>query len=119
MSSESAEFSKLLDYLKAARGFDFSAYKVSSLMRRIQKRMREVGVETYSAYTDYLEVHPNEFVPLFDTVLINVTSFFRDQPAWDYLKDHVLPKTVEEKAPGAPIRLWSAGCASGEEAYSL
>jgi two-component system CheB/CheR fusion protein len=119
MSSESIEFSKLLDYLKAARGFDFSAYKVSSLMRRIQKRMREVGVEGYAAYTDYLEVHPNEFGPLFDTVLINVTSFFRDQPAWDYLKEHIIPQAIEEKAAGAPIRVWSAGCASGEEAYTL
>ncbi len=117
--SSSTEFSKLLDYLKATRGFDFSAYKVSSLMRRVQKRLREVGVESYNAYTDYLEVHPTEFGPLFDTVLINVTSFFRDQPAWDYLRDHVLPKIVEEKAAGAPIRIWSAGCASGEEAYSL
>ena len=113
-----AEFTRLLDYLKATRGFDFGAYKVSSLMRRVQKRMREVGIESYGAYTEYLEVHPQEFEPLFDTVLINVTSFFRDPLAWQYLAEHVVPRIVEEKGEG-PIRVWSAGCASGEEAYTL
>jgi two-component system CheB/CheR fusion protein len=113
------EFTKLLDYLKASRGFDFGAYKVSSLMRRVQKRMREIGVPSYTEYTDYLEVHPDEFGPLFDTVLINVTSFFRDAPAWSYLEDHILPRIIEEQDPQRPIRAWSAGCASGEEAFSL
>ncbi|MFP5284458.1 MAG: CheR family methyltransferase, partial [Thermoanaerobaculia bacterium] len=119
VESTTAEFTRLLEYLKATRGFDFSAYKVSSLMRRIQKRMREVGVESYSAYTDFLEVHPHEFGPLFDTILINVTSFFRDPAAWDYLAQSVLPRLVEEKGEDGRIRIWSAGCASGEEAYSL
>src|SRR5262245_35905080 len=114
-----SDFTKLLDYLKTSRGFDFSAYKVSSLMRRIQKRMHEVGVESYAEYTDFLEVHPHEFEPLFDTVLINVTSFFRDTPAWTYLKDKILPQIAEERNPDRPIRVWSAGCATGEEAFSL
>ena len=117
--SSTAEFTRLLEYLKISRGFDFGAYKVSSLMRRIQKRMREVGVEGYSAYTDFLEVHPHEFGPLFDTVLINVTSFFRDAPAWDYLAQNILPRLVEEKGEAGKLRIWSAACASGEEAYSL
>lgn len=117
--SSTSEFTRLLEYLRISRGFDFGAYKVSSLMRRIQKRMREVGVEGYSAYTDFLEVHPHEFGPLFDTVLINVTSFFRDAPAWDYLAQHVLPRLVEEKGDAGKLRIWSAACASGEEAYSL
>ena len=117
--SSTSEFTRLLEYLKAARGFDFGAYKVSSLMRRIQKRMREVGVESYSAYTDFLEVHPHEFGPLFDTVLINVTSFFRDAPAWDYLAQHILPRLIGEKGEAGKLRIWSAACASGEEAYTL
>ena len=121
MSAESSatEFTKLLDYLKASRGFDFSAYKVSSLMRRIQKRMRDVGVTTYPDYMDYLEVHPNELGPLFDTILINVTSFFRDAPAWQHLADHILPRILEERGQDQPIRVWSAGCASGEEAFTI
>ena len=120
MSAESSanEFTKLLDYLKVSRGFDFSAYKVSTLMRRIQKRMRDAGVNSYSEYTDYLEVHPTEFGPLFDTVLINVTSFFRDPPAWQHLADHIIPRLLEGSAD-RPVRVWSAGCASGEEAFTI
>jgi len=115
-----SEFTRLLAYLKASRGFDFSAYKVSSLMRRIQKRMREIGVESYAEYSDYLEVHPNEFEPLFDTVLINATSFFRDPASWRHLQEKILPRLLEEREPGRrPLRVWSAGCASGEEALSL
>ncbi|MEA2561794.1 MAG: two-component system, chemotaxis family, CheB/CheR fusion protein [Acidobacteriota bacterium] len=117
--SSTSEFTRLLEYLKASRGFDFGAYKVSTLMRRVQKRMREVGVQSYAQYADYLEVQPNEFGPLFDTVLINVTSFFRDPDAWQFLSEHILPRIVREKAPDAPIRIWSAGCATGEEAYTL
>jgi two-component system CheB/CheR fusion protein len=114
-----SEFNKLLDYLRATRGFDFGGYKVSTLMRRVQKRMAEVGVETYSDYVDYLEVHPDEFQPLFNTVLINVTSFFRDEPAWEYVRDDVLPRILAERPPEQPVRIWSAGCATGEEAYSI
>lgn len=113
------DFTRLIDYLKQTRGFDFSAYKVSTLMRRIQKRMHDVGVETYADYIDFLEVHPDEFRPLFDTVLINVTEFFRDAPSWTFLADEVIPRILEEKGPDRPIRAWSAGCASGEEAFTL
>ncbi len=113
------DFVRLLDYLKATRGFDFSGYKLSSLVRRVQKRMQQVGVGSYSDYSDYLEVHPDEFTPLFNTVLINVTSFFRDPQAWEVVKEQILPRILESKTPDEPIRCWSAGCASGEEAYTL
>ena len=116
---EGGDFVRLLDYLKVSRGFDFSGYKISSLIRRVQKRMQQVGVSEYGAYLDYLEVHPDEFAPLFNTVLINVTAFFRDAPAWQGLAEQVLPRILEEKPPDEPIRCWSAGCASGEEAYSV
>ena len=108
----------LLDYLKDTRGFDFTGYKPTSLERRIQKRMAEVGVADYRDYQDYLEVTPDEFTDLFDTILINVTSFFRDQPAWDHLAEEPLPKLLEQVPAPNPIRVWSAGCASGEEAYT-
>lgn len=117
--TSSAAVSRLLEYLQANRGFDFGAYKVTGLLRRVQKRMHEVGAASYAEYLDYLEVHPHEFAPLFDAVLINVTSFFRDPPAWEYMAEHILPRIIEERAPDQPIRVWSAGCASGEEALSV
>jgi two-component system CheB/CheR fusion protein len=115
----SAEFTRLLEYLRAARGFDFTGYKISSLMRRMQKRMSSVGCQSYAEYTDYLEVHPDEFSPLFNTVLINVTSFFRDPEAWKYVAEQIVPKILEDKGPTGMIRAWSAGCASGQEAYTV
>ena len=117
--SPASDFVRLLDYLKSSRGFDFSGYKLSSLIRRVQKRMQQVGIASYADYVDYLEVHPDEFLPLFNTVLINVTAFFRDPPAWQVLAGKIVPQILEAKTAEAPIRCWSAGCASGEEAYTL
>ncbi len=109
----------LLEYIRHTRRFDFTGYKRTSLLRRIAKRMAEVHCETYADYQDYLEVHPDEFARFFDTILINVTSFFRDRPAWDFLADEIVPRIVSGKQAGEPIRVWSAGCATGQEAYSL
>src|SRR4051812_44729675 len=109
----------LPDYIRHSRRFDFSGYKRTSLLRRIQKRMEEVRCATFSEYQDYLEVHPDEFEDFFNTILINVTAFFRDAPAWDYLAEEIVPRIVSAKRPEDPIRVWSAGCATGEEAYSL
>jgi two-component system CheB/CheR fusion protein len=114
-----AGFEALLDYLQRSRGFDFTAYKSGGLMRRMQKRMQQVGVESFSAYLDYLEVHPEEFAQLFNSLLINVTAFFRDPPAWEMLAHDIVPQILKHKKAAEPIRVWSAGCASGEEAYSL
>src|SRR3954454_11213545 len=115
----SSDFVHLLDYLKGTRGFDFSSYKVSSLVRRVRKRMHEVGISSYAEYIDFLEVHPDEFLPLFNTILINVTAFFRDPQAWQALNEKVLPGILDGKVQDESIRCWSAGCASGEEAYTL
>ena len=110
-------FEALLIFLRERRGFDFTGYKRPSLMRRMRRRMAEVGIESTAEYQDFLEVHPEEFTPLFNTVLINVTSFFRDRPSWEHLKDRLLPDLLA--AAGPSIRVWSAGSASGQEAYSL
>jgi len=113
------ELEALLAYLKEQRGFDFSGYKRPSLTRRIRARMSALGVESFPEYQDRLEVDPEEFVHLFNTILINVTGFFRDPPAWQLLADTLLPQLVAARGDAAPLRGWSAGCASGEEAYSL
>src|SRR3712207_3416641 len=79
--------------------------------------MADGVIGSVSDYHDFLEVHPEEFTPLFNTVLINVTSFFRDRPSWDHLRDHLLPDILAGAGP--TIRAWSAGSAGGQEAYSL
>jgi len=114
----SSEFDQLLDFLKGTRGFDFSGYKRPSLMRRVRRRMELVQVESFIDYVDYLEVHPEEFSSLFNTILINVTSFFRDQPSWEYLANDILPRLLANKHKDEPFRVWCAGTASGEEAYT-
>jgi two-component system CheB/CheR fusion protein len=113
------EWPTLLQYLLDERGFDFHGYKAASLSRRIRKRMDAVGLERFSAYQDYLQAHPGEFATLFNTILINVTSFFRDPAAWEAVRTRALPDILAGKSPEEPLRAWSAGCASGEEAYTI
>jgi two-component system, chemotaxis family, CheB/CheR fusion protein len=110
---------RLLDYLKNSRGFDFGGYKRPSLTRRIRRRMEMLGVRSFDEYLDHLEVHPGEFAELFNSILINVTSFFRDPQAWQQLDAEVLPKIIAAKPADGLLRVWSAGCATGEEAYSI
>src|SRR5256885_16350438 len=113
------EFEELLHYVHDARGFDYTGYKRPTLTRRFRKRMDAVGSRSYAEYHDYLEANPGEFAQLFDTILINVTSFFRDPDAWEYVASEVLPLLLEQKEGRSPIRVWSAGCATGDEAYTI
>ncbi|GAA4399829.1 CheR family methyltransferase [Tsukamurella soli] len=113
------EVERLLEFLRESRGFDFTGYKRTSLVRRIRKRMSDVGVSRYADYRDLLEADADEFQALFNTVLINVTSFFRDVQAWNVIERDVLPELLAAAGPHDEIRLWSAGCSSGEEPYSL
>jgi two-component system, chemotaxis family, CheB/CheR fusion protein len=119
MSSDDERTEQLLDYLKSIRGFDFTAYKRSSLIRRIQKRLQVVNSGSYEDYQTYLEKHPQEFGLLFNTILINVTSFFRDPEAWDFLSGQIVPRVLAAGRADSVVRVWSPGCASGEEAYTI
>ena len=110
-------FERLLLHLRDVRGFDFTGYKRPSLLRRVRHRMRATGFESFDEYQDHLEVNPDEFVPLFNTILINVTSFFRDRDSWEHLSSRLVPSLLEKA--DHEIRVWSAGCAGGQEAYSL
>jgi two-component system CheB/CheR fusion protein len=109
----------LLAFIRDSRSFDFTGYKRTSLARRIRKRMDEAGITGYTDYRDRLESNSEEFGHLFNTILINVTSFFRDAEAWAYLRGEIMPELLANCDPAEEIRVWSAGCASGEEAYSL
>jgi two-component system, chemotaxis family, CheB/CheR fusion protein len=115
MSERDPDFERLLDYIRDSRAFDFTGYKRPSLMRRITKRMHARDVHSYAVYQELLEAEPDEFVALFDTIMINVTSFFRDEQAWEYLSSEIVPQIIEG---GHEVRIWSTGCATGEEAYT-
>ncbi|UYY57515.1 CheR family methyltransferase [Sphingomonas sp. S2-65] len=111
-------FEALLSYIQESRGVDFRGYKRTSLKRRISLRMEAVEVEDFDAYRAQLEAQPSEFEALLNTVLINVTSFFRDAEAWEVLREQVIPAIIAE-ADERGIRIWSVGCASGEEPFSI
>ena len=119
LASSSGDLESLIDYIKATRGFDFTGYKRPSLLRRFEKRMQMVRAGSFESYRSYLDEHPDEFTELFNTILINVTAFFRDPAAWEYLRKEIVPRIVEDAETRDAIRIWSTGCASGEEAYSL
>jgi two-component system, chemotaxis family, CheB/CheR fusion protein len=112
-------FENLIRYIQESRGVDFRGYKRTSLRRRISLRMEQLKIDTFPSYHSFLEAHPQEFIDLLNTVLINVTSFFRDPDAWEAMKTSVLPQLVDPSRGRDQLRIWSAGCASGEEPYSL
>ena len=115
---EDPSFERLLHFLRDSRSFDFTGYKRPSLMRQVRHRMREIGIDSYEDYQDVLQLEPREFTALFNTILINVTSFFRDPDAWEQLHTEILPQVLEG-SDGAALRVWSAGCSAGQEAYSI
>jgi two-component system CheB/CheR fusion protein len=118
-SGDDPELEDLLAFIRESRGFDFTSYKRSTLARRIRKRMQTAHVASYLDYRDRLETDAEEYKHLFNTILINVTGFFRDTDAWAYLQQDVVPELIASAGLGEEIRVWSAGCSSGEEAYSL
>ncbi len=109
----------VLQYLAEERKLDFRGYKASSLERRFRHRMFQVKIGDYGDYLERLRNHPEEVNDLLNTVLINVTHFFRDPQGWEVLRQEVIPDVAGQLRPGDSFRAWSAGCATGEEAYSL
>jgi two-component system CheB/CheR fusion protein len=109
-----------LDQLRERSGIDFNSYKMPTIMRRLQRRMVATGNNRLDDYLRYLQSHPDEYQRLVSSFLIKVTEFFRDPELFTYLREHVLPELIAEaRRRGNELRLWSAGCATGEEAYSL
>lgn len=113
------ELSKLTEKLLREHAVDFRDYKPTSLGRRVQRRLDATSCKDMACYLALLDKRPDEYAKLVDSILINVTQFFRDPEAWEVIKSEVIPHIVAEKHPGDQIRMWSAGCATGEEAYSL
>lgn len=109
----------VVSILYSATGVDFSQYKRPSFRRRLQRRMALLQLDAIQEYVSYLGVHPEEVQALYQDVLISVTSFFRDLEVFEIFKSLVLPVITAEKTLTLPIRIWVAGCATGEEVYSL
>jgi len=111
--------SRILMLLRSGTGHDFSLYKKSTIGRRIERRMSQHNIEDTEIYVRYLNEHPAEVQLLFKELLINVTSFFRDPEAFIALKHDILPLLLKDKPEGDVFRVWVAGCATGEEAFSI
>ncbi|HET7752055.1 MAG TPA: CheR family methyltransferase [Terriglobales bacterium] len=110
---------QLLSELANNRNLDLRGFKTTTLERRIRKRMSEVNTSGYANYLEKVYQDPHEVDTLLNTILINVTEFFRDPQAWEALRAEVLPGILSALKPGDTFRAWCAGCASGEEPYSL
>jgi two-component system CheB/CheR fusion protein len=110
---------RILMLLRSITGHDFSLYKESTIGRRIERRMVQNDIKDTDTYIRFLKENPDEVHTLFKEMLINVTSFFRDPEAFAILEETILPQLCEDKSEGAMFRVWVAGCATGEEAYSI
>jgi two-component system CheB/CheR fusion protein len=117
--SDDLTLSELVSELASDKGPDLRGYKHTSLERRVRKRMSEVGSASFRDYLARVKEDPGENLNLLNTVLINVTEFFRDPQAWQALRDEALRPVISTMRPGDTLRVWSIGCASGEEPYSL
>jgi two-component system CheB/CheR fusion protein len=117
-SAESA-LKKVLVLLRARTGHDFSLYKPSTVCRRVERRMAVHQIDTMDRYLKHLQRTPSEVDALFRDILIGVTSFFRDPEAFAAVAERAIPKLLDGRPPGAVVRVWSPGCSTGEEAYSL
>ena len=118
-TEHSDQLHRILAVIQTRTGHNFNCYKRSTLLRRIDRRM---GVRRMAQVSDYLQclrTDPEEASALFRDLLISVTSFFRDPDVWRYLSDEIIPKLAEETPARGVIRVWSPGCASGEEPYTL
>jgi two-component system CheB/CheR fusion protein len=116
---DEGEIRKVLVLLRNTAAVDFSEYKTASVRRRLARRMAVRRVTALRDYVRLLREDRDEVQALFEDILIHVTSFFRDGAAFEKLKEHVFPEILEQKRSGGTIRLWCAGCSTGEEAYSL
>ena len=114
-----ATLNQIFRVVKEAVGVDFAEYKSPTVERRIARRMALARAEDLPAYLQRLEGDQAEALALYEDILIHVTAFFRDPEVFERLKTHVFPKILANKAAGVPIRIWVAGCSTGEEVYSL
>ncbi len=118
-AAAASSLNQILLQVRSATGHDFSLYKKSTIGRRVERRMAQNDIDDLAIYARFLKENPSEVKTLFKELLINVTSFFRDAEAFAVLKQEILPQLLADKPEDYVFRVWVAGCASGEEAYSI
>ncbi len=118
MANATDQLEQVIDKIRDARNFDFRNYKRATVRRRVERRMADRRCRTMSDYVALLDHSPEEYDALLSSLFIKVTSFFRDPDTWDALVRKAFPEILAAKSPGDEIRIWSVGCATGEEAYS-
>ena len=116
-----SDLQNIINFLHVNRGLDFSGYRTAMLNRRIRKRVLATNLTNLNEYKNYLEQNNSELDMLIDVLTINVSRFFRDTFSFEYFASMILPKLIIEKknSKDRSVRIWSAGCASGEEPYSI
>lgn len=119
VSADDAAFAALTAKISRERGFGAANYRDGCLRRRIAVRMRARGVPDFTAYSQLLDADPTEWEPLLDALTINVTKLFRDRDVYEAMAETVIPAVWALPSPSGALRVWSAGCSSGEEPYSL
>jgi two-component system CheB/CheR fusion protein len=112
-------FAQVVQLLQHATGVDFSQYKFNTLFRRVTRRMVFLSLDTLPEYVKVLRETPAEADALYQDILISVTSFFRDKESFEILKSKVFPRLLAGRSPQEPVRIWTLGCSTGQEAYSL
>lgn len=116
---EDPAFQRILQLLRNQSGLELRQYKPETIRRRMARRMILLRMENLTDYHRFLQARPDEIRALQEDILINVTRFFRDADFWQALRTQALPSLLQDRAPGKPVRIWCAGCSTGEEAYSL
>ena len=117
--SARGDLNEIISVVRSRAGYNFQFYKKSTLTRRIDRRLSLGQFNSYAEYAEHLRANPGELNELFYDLLIGVTEFFRDREAWRELRRLVVAPMVAERADGETIRVWVAGCATGEEAYTV
>ncbi|GAB3883199.1 PAS domain-containing protein [Spirosoma agri] len=113
------DLTAIIQLLRRMVGADFSHYKLTTVRRRIIRRTLLYKLNTLSEYADYMRQHPEEASLLYDDLLINVTSFFRDADTMDYLQKVLFPQLIRDKPSREPLRIWIPACSTGQEAYTI
>ena len=119
VAGEGSGLATVFQLLRRSTGVDFTHYRQTTILRRVQRRMVVHKIEKLEDYVKYVQTNPTEIKALYQDMLINVTSFFRNPTVFDAMKTEVFPNILEHRTADSPIRIWTPGCASGEETYSV